>query len=76
MMPNQSLIEFRNERRLSRADFGAALDVTEVTVWRWETGKRKPRGDNLKRICELTGLSAAVVLGIEQAPPLANEGAE
>lgn len=76
MSPNHSLIQFRQDKGLSRADLGAALDVTEVTVWRWETGKRKPRGDDLKRLCDFTGLSAAVVLGMEQAPSIANEAAE
>lgn len=76
MLPNQSLIKARQARGLSRAEFGAALDVTEVTVWRWETGKRKPRGDDLKRVCEFTGLSPAAVLGMNQAPPIANEAAE
>jgi DNA-binding transcriptional regulator YiaG len=34
----------RREARLSLAEIAAALDVTEGTVSRWETGERQPRG--------------------------------
>lgn len=76
MPSNLALMAFRQDRGLSRAELGAALGVTEVTIWRWETGKRAPRGDDLKRVCDFTGISAAVLLGIEQAPSIANEAAE
>lgn len=36
--------ELRISRKLSLADVAASCDVALTTVWRWETGKRTPRG--------------------------------
>jgi DNA-binding transcriptional regulator YiaG len=35
----------RQRARLSLADIGAACDVDQATVWRWEMGTRRPRGE-------------------------------
>jgi DNA-binding transcriptional regulator YiaG len=43
----------RREARLSLAEIATALEVTESTVSRWETGERQPRGAVAERYVEL-----------------------
>lgn len=35
----------REAARLSLAEVATPVEVTPTTVWRWERGQRKPRGD-------------------------------
>jgi transcriptional regulator with XRE-family HTH domain len=67
MSKNHPLVEFREQRGLSRAELGIELGVSEVTIWRWETGKRAPRGDDLRRLCSFTSIPAASLLGVTEA---------
>jgi len=66
-LDSHPLEDFRKARNLSRADLGVQIGVTEVTIWRWETRKRVPRGDDLRKLCEVTGLGAGVFVGVEEA---------
>jgi len=43
----------RREARLSMAEIGAAVNVSEGTVSRWETGLRRPRGEAAERYAAL-----------------------
>jgi DNA-binding transcriptional regulator YiaG len=38
--------------KLSRSEFGLALGVSSITVWRWEAGQAKAEGASL-RLLEL-----------------------
>jgi DNA-binding transcriptional regulator YiaG len=38
---------------VSRARLGAEIGVSATSVFRWETGRRKPRGEYLRRYIEL-----------------------
>lgn len=46
----------RERRYLSRAEVAEALGVTESTVFRWESGDRKPRGDAAVRYADFLRL--------------------
>jgi DNA-binding transcriptional regulator YiaG len=39
----------REGAHVSRSEVASSIDVTESTVWRWEEGKRIPRGDVARR---------------------------
>lgn len=61
MTPTEEAIDLRRRSGLSRPEFGAALDVTRWTVWRWETeGKSGPSRRDLAAM-------RAVVAEIEAA---------
>lgn len=47
---------------LTQDDLGDLIGVDGMTVSRWERGENPPRGKNLKKIQELTGLSLADIL--------------
>jgi DNA-binding transcriptional regulator YiaG len=43
----------RQRARLSLAEIAAACDVDTATVWRWETGRRRPRGSMAMRYLDV-----------------------
>ena len=45
--------EIRRQAGLTQADIAKALDVRRVTVTRWETGHREPRGKLLSDYVQL-----------------------
>ncbi len=51
-----ALREYRTEKGLSQAALGKELGVTDVTVSRWETGRRKIDDELLPMVSEKTGI--------------------
>ena len=49
------LLDYRKQQQLSRAKVGAALGVSGITVWRWETGRCRPNYDTARRIINWSG---------------------
>jgi len=45
-----TLSAFRLARGLSKAALARKAGVTTVSIWKWETNRRKPQGEYLKRI--------------------------
>lgn len=54
------LKKFRTDQDppLSRKALADLLGVDRQTIYRWETAKRKPEGDDLKKVIEKTGIPA------------------
>lgn len=65
--PLPELAQFRQKMKWSRKDLAAELDIREVTVWRWETGQRRPARKYVPQVSEMTGIPAAELMGIEAA---------
>lgn len=53
------LVKYRSETGQSQEALAKTLDVTGVTVSRWETGARQIGRAVLPRVVERTGISAA-----------------
>lgn len=45
----------REAAGVTQAEVAAELDVAPLTVYRWETGRRRPRGEHLLAYSELLG---------------------
>jgi DNA-binding transcriptional regulator YiaG len=39
----------REGAHLTRSELAREIDVDQATVWRWETGRRMPRGEAARR---------------------------
>lgn len=59
-MGSHPLTEFRLKQTppLSRAELGDLLDVSRVTVFRWETGEREIDEARLAHVADKTGIPA------------------
>lgn len=51
MKKKRTLKEFK--KTLGATAAAAMLGVSVVTLWRWETGRTKPEGNDAKRLVEL-----------------------
>ena len=47
---------FREQKKMSRKQVCAALNITPSAISYWESGKRKPDADVLLELCELYGI--------------------
>lgn len=59
------LRRYRDTIGITQLELANQLGVTNVTVSRWETGKRVPRPRVVTEISEKTGISRAELLGFE-----------
>jgi transcriptional regulator with XRE-family HTH domain len=76
-MTTQSPIRaFRERNRLKQDDLAKSVGVTVATISRWEQRLRTPRGDDLQRLCTVTGIPAAEILGMVDAPAISPEATE
>lgn len=41
---------YRKQQGLTRAEAARQLDVSWITLWRWETDRQKPEFETMKRI--------------------------
>jgi transcriptional regulator with XRE-family HTH domain len=53
----ETLRKLRQESGQSMEEFAAHLGVTKPTLWKWETGRVRPRAKALARISELLGMT-------------------
>jgi transcriptional regulator with XRE-family HTH domain len=49
MAENGAARSIREAAGLSLAEMGAAANVDKSTIWRWETRRRRPRGESARR---------------------------
>nr|BFD63146.1 hypothetical protein BdHM001_18270 [Bdellovibrio sp. HM001] len=59
---SRRIIQLREARGLSQKDLGALAGVTAPAITMWETGKRFPRGKNLKALAKALGVSEASIM--------------
>lgn len=51
-----ALRQYRQSQGLSQQELAKKLGVTATTVYRWEAGRREPRGAVRGKISEITGI--------------------
>lgn len=64
MIRKHPLTRYREKHGLSIAALAQQLECTDVTVWRYETGKREPRGKMRRRISEITGIPESKLVAV------------
>ena len=62
----QRLAIRRREKRYTQLSLGVAIGLDNKMVSRWECGEQLPRVQNLIALCEVLGVSADWLLGIER----------
>lgn len=62
---NQKLKELREEKSLLQKQLAVELEVSQVTIARWETGNREPSLDTLIKIARYFCVSTDYLLGLE-----------
>ena len=62
----QRVREFRKRARLTQEDLADKMEISIMTVRRWEWGERVPRMDDIKNLCEVLHVSEADLLNDTQ----------
>jgi len=57
--------ELREEKGLSQTKLAQALGFNQRTISDYETGKREPNVETIKKLCKYFGVSADYLLGLE-----------
>jgi transcriptional regulator with XRE-family HTH domain len=58
-MKRANLTEARLKKCWSQEEAAEAIGIDHITLYRWEAGKSTPRGYNLRKLCEVYGMTAA-----------------
>ena len=58
----QRLREFRKRARLTQEDLADKINLSIMTVRRWEWGNSLPRMDDIKKLCEVLHVSEAELM--------------
>nr|DAK92460.1 MAG TPA: Repressor protein CI [Caudoviricetes sp.] len=66
--------EIRLVNNMKQADLADKLNVTQATVSGWESGRRTPDLETVRRIAELFDCSIDELLGNEKAPTVEQNG--
>jgi transcriptional regulator with XRE-family HTH domain len=53
---------YRDKAGLTQSALAENLGVVEITIRRWENGTREPRASDIKKLCEVLGVSEAELL--------------
>ncbi len=65
MLFHKRLKELRIEANLSQKQLANAIDVNEISISKWENGKRKPSLKYAIGICNFFHVSLDYILGID-----------
>jgi len=57
MTVGDRIMKEREKRLISRSNLAANLGISTEALRAWETSKAEPKTENLKRLCDLWGIS-------------------
>lgn len=55
--------ELRKEKKLTQEELAEKINVTKLTISRWERGERVPKSDKAQQLADFLGVSVAYMLG-------------
>lgn len=55
--------ELRKEKKLTQEELAKKINVTKLTISRWERGERVPKSDKAQQLADLFNVSVAYMLG-------------
>ncbi|QBX08223.1 XRE family transcriptional regulator [Streptococcus gallolyticus] len=58
--------ELRKKKKLTQEELAQKINVTKLTISRWERGERVPKSDKAQQLAKLFGVSISYLLGYTQ----------
>lgn len=62
------LKELRKEKKLTQEELAQKINVTKLTISRWERGERLPKSDKAQELADIFGVNTAYLLGYSDFP--------
>ena len=72
MTTGKLIKELRNSKNLTQAEFAKIFKISNGTIAMWETDKRQPDSDTLKKLADYFGVSVDYLLGREEKKTVTN----
>lgn len=69
-MVGQSIKKYRKQKRMSQAELGSALNLSQGAISQWENGGSKPDINMIKLMAEIFGVSVLDLTGDVDTPAL------
>lgn len=63
------IAELRKRQKLNQKQLGSIIGVAQNTISNWETGKREPDHESLKKMADFFGVSVDYLLGRDEKKP-------
>ena len=60
------IMYMRKLKKLTQSELGDMLGVSYMTIRRWETGKIKPRIDDINKMANIFGTTAEYFMGLQE----------
>ena len=60
----------RKAKRLTQAELADQMQISEMTLRRWETGKSSPRIEDIQQLAKELATSVDYLMGLNEAVPL------
>ena len=60
---NNRIKELRKKKKLTQEELAEKINVTKLTISRWERGERVPKSDKAQQLANYFGVSVAYLLG-------------
>lgn len=67
------IASMRGFKRINQDQLGGMVGVTKQTVSGWETGRRAPDADAIRKMCGVFGCSADYLLELSDDPRIVHE---
>ena len=64
------LKELRKEKKLTQKELADKINVSKITVLRWENGERQIKPDKAEKLADFFGVSVGYLLGYTNNPKL------
>lgn len=62
------LKELRKEKKLTQEELAQKINVTKLTISRWERGERLPKSDKAQELADFFKVNTAYLLGYSDFP--------
>ena len=63
---NNRIKELRKKKKLTQEELAEKINVTKLTISRWERGERVPKSDKAQQLANYFGVSVAYLLGYSE----------
>ena len=60
----RALMKTRRAKHINQAEIAEKMSVTKMTISHWENGKRSMTAKNLKKYCEVLGVSMQYIFDL------------
>lgn len=63
---SENIRKYRKEQKMTQAELAEKVGVRVLAIKQWESGNYEPTIKNVRKLCEIFGVSAQALCGLEE----------